>query len=173
MAAADTVVTVSPSTQDVDEGQPFTVTIDVTPGEAISNVQVDLTYDQNLVTATGIVNGGTDPIDNTNGKIESICGFDLSATTNPGTLATVTFTANTAGQSPLDLVDVIVLNGVTSVPNDPQSGSVTVTTTRVHATSASNSMQGGTSSQFRRCLTARRPIRQTVRVSIQSISSIW
>jgi hypothetical protein len=117
-----TTVKVLPSYQEVYPDESFSINISVTPVELIAGVQLDLSFDPTLLTATGVVeselfrefstyfDSGT--IDNSNGTIIDIYGVIIDAengTMQPGTFVVVNFTAKTAsGLSSLNLSDVIV-----------------------------------------------------------------
>ena len=127
--AAPVVVSVSPSSVEVSQGQTFTVNITVDPkGNEICAAQYVLLYsDNSLLNATSQTQGPflsqdgletivvANIINNTLVKVEYgeiRTGEGLEhGVTNPGTLASITFEViGTAGTSNLKLSDVILLN---------------------------------------------------------------
>jgi hypothetical protein len=118
-----TIVSISPSSQNVNTGESFTVDVYVTPGVPIMGVAFYLSYDENLIHADSVTAGDLfDPwstmfnpgtIDNGSGVISSVYGLIIGAhnVTDPGVFATISFTAQTnTGTSVLDLYNVGVTN---------------------------------------------------------------
>ena len=143
MASAETLVSVSPSTQNVAKGETFTINVTINPDRSVAGAQFDLSFDASLVSAESVTEGdllnqdgastffspGT--IDNAAGTINSVAG----AITTPGAtvssqgfFATIQMTAKTVdGTSLLDLSSVIVgdING-TAVSTTVNDGSVVI-----------------------------------------------
>ncbi len=128
-AAPATSVSISPPTQTVAPGQPFTVNVVVDPDVAIAGVQFDLSFDPSLITVNSVTEGnllnqdGADTyfspgtIDNGAGTIVGVAGAITApgqTVSGPGTFAVVSFTAGGgSGSSPLNLFNVVVcdING--------------------------------------------------------------
>ena len=114
-----TYVNVEPSSQIIDGGETSSITVRLVPGEPVIGVQIDLTFDHNLIQITNVncPNIGLiwdfyfpPSIDNINGEIHGagVVAFGVLAT-YPIDCFTITFTAqSTSGISPLTLHDVIV-----------------------------------------------------------------
>ena len=136
-----TVVSISPSTQTVEPGETFTVSVYVEPGEPIMGVSFDkLSFNSNLIHANSVTEGDLfDPydaffsagtIDNTAGEITNVYGLTVPANTvtDPGFFCNISFTAQQQiGTSSLDLQGVIVsdVNGLPATITT-NNGSVTV-----------------------------------------------
>jgi len=118
-----TIVTVSaPSV--VNTGEQFTVSISVEPGTTIAGVQCNLSFDQSLITANGVVEGdllsqggattyfNPGVINNATGSVSGVVGVIITpgqTISTAGTFAQVTITAGVIGGScPLTLSGVIV-----------------------------------------------------------------
>jgi hypothetical protein len=142
IAVAQTGVSVSPATQNVSQGAPFTIDITVNPDTPILGVQFDMSFDPSLVEANSVTEGNLlnqdgaptffDPgtIDNTAGTITGVAGAIIgggAAVSGSGTFATISFTAKMAdGTSPLDLSNVVVGDADGAVSNTTTNGIVTV-----------------------------------------------
>ncbi len=145
-APAATTMVLTPSTQTVDPGDTFTVDIVVTPDTPIAGVQFDINWNPDLLEFDGWTEGdllSQDPpgcgtfvsimggLYQDQGFIDGLAGVVLGAgceVSGQGIFATLTFTAEASGTSPLDLSDVIVgdLTG-TEVPSTVTSGDVVIT----------------------------------------------
>jgi hypothetical protein len=144
IALAQTGVSVSPATQTISKGDPFTVDITISPDTPIVGAQFDLSFDTSLASANGVTEGnllkqdgastffqpGT--VDNAAGTITGVAGAIIgkgAPVSSPDVFATISFIAKTtAGTSPLDLSNVIVgdING-DPVSITVNSGSFTAT----------------------------------------------
>ena len=152
-------VSIEPATNSVNQSDTFSVNVVVDPaGQAVSGVQVKLSFDKSVVNLNSAVVGsflGSSPlqfankIDNTNGTLElayTIAGGDSAKSAN-GTFATLTFTvkSNAAnGSSNLDLTmarltdanadpiaGVTMNDGTITVMSAPGGGGVTAPTFRI------------------------------------------
>ena len=117
-----TPVTITPSHQEIMQGETVTVDIQIHPQDYVAGVQFDLTYDPSLLTPQFITQGtffqGIDSyfsngtIDDTQGIIHRVAGTilgDHSGTINPGSFARVTFTTKSiTGDSPIGLTNVLL-----------------------------------------------------------------
>jgi len=116
-----TQVTISPSHQEIMQGDTVTVNIHIYPQDYVAGVQFDLVYDPVLLTPQDVTQGNflgsesyfhNGTIDTTQGVIQGVAGSVIGAssgTINPGIFATVTFTAqSTIGQSPIGLTHVLL-----------------------------------------------------------------
>ena len=141
--AQTTVVSVSPSTQNVAKGETFTIDITIDPGVSIAGAQFDLSFNPSLVSANSVTEGillkqggsstyfSSGVIDNTAGTITGVAGAITTpgqTVSSPGVFATIQMTAKSVdGTSPLDLSNVIVgdING-NPVSITINEGSVTI-----------------------------------------------
>jgi hypothetical protein len=115
-----TTVWIGPPSQTVSLDQTFTVYINVTPYTDIKAVQCDLLFSPALLTVNNVATGGMFPVfddgttDNGMGTITGIVGTytDAGSTSTEGTLAVITFTANSdhIGMTTLDLMSVIAID---------------------------------------------------------------
>ncbi len=147
--AQQTVVSISPSTQTVSQGQTFTINITIDPYTDIAGAQFDLSFNSSLVSANSVVEGnllkqdgastyfrpGT--IDNTAGTITGVaCAITTPGETvsSPGVFATIQMNSKSVEgrTSALDLSNVIVgdING-NPVSITVNNGNVTVGATNV------------------------------------------
>lgn len=132
-----TLVQLSPASRTVSAGQTFTITIACTPGQSIKSYELKLSFNPTLVHANSVTEGtiftgyetffndGT--INNTVGTIVDVYGLILGAggTSNPGSLVTVSFTAQAAsGSTQLSLYDVGITNDTSYVPITVTNGTV-------------------------------------------------
>ena len=143
MAVAETLVSVSPPTQNVDMGETFTIDVTMDPNTSIAGAQFDLSFDASLVSADSVTEGdllkqggastyfNPGMIDNTAGTINSVAGAITTpgaTVSSPGVFATIQMTAKTVdGTSSLNLSNVIVgdING-TAVSTTVNNGSVII-----------------------------------------------
>jgi hypothetical protein len=143
MASAETLVSVSPSTQNVAEGETFTIDVTIDPNTSIAGAQFDLSFDASLVSADSVIEGdllkqggasayfSPGAIDNTAGTMTDVAGAITTpgaTVSSPGVFATIRMTAKTVdGTSLLDLSSVIVgdING-TAVLTTVNDGSVII-----------------------------------------------
>lgn len=142
-AVSETLVNISPASQEVIGEEEFTVDVRVTPATAIAGVQFDLHFDPTLVNVTSVTEGdllnqdGASTyfqvlkIDNENGVVQGVAGAITTpgaTVSSPGTFATIHMKAKMVeGTSQLLLQNVIVgdSNGQ-AVPITVEDGSVTV-----------------------------------------------
>jgi len=143
MAVAETLVYVTPSTQNVANGETFTMNVTIDPDTSIAGAQFDLSFNASLVSADSVTEGdllsqdgastffspGT--IDNAAGTITGVAGAittPRAKVSSPSVSATIRMTAKMVdGTSPLNLSNVIVgdING-NAVPNTVNDGSVII-----------------------------------------------
>jgi len=138
---SDTIVSIQPSTQMVEGGETFNVSIYVEPSEPIMGNSVDfLFFDPTLIQANSVTfNDFFDPytvmrldftIDNINGEIRDITELIIGANnvSTKGTWVTISFTAQQkGGTSTLVLDGVIVSNAAgKEIPVTINNGEVTV-----------------------------------------------
>ena len=143
MAVAETLVYVTPSAQNVANGETFTMNVTIDPDTSIAGAQFDLSFNASLVSADSVTEGdllsqdgastffspGT--IDNAAGTITGVAGAITTPGANvssPGVSATIRMTAKMVdGTSLLNLSNVIVgdMNG-NAVPNTVNDGSVII-----------------------------------------------
>ncbi|WP_232222017.1 putative Ig domain-containing protein [Methanococcoides burtonii] len=119
-----TPVVMSSSAQIVSPGQPFSIGISIDPSEPVSGAQLDLLFDEQLVSAEGTIEGdlfnlnGASTLFNSgtigdSGVITDIYCSIIGAApvSSKGTMATIAFTAgNTAGVAEFSLSDVVISN---------------------------------------------------------------
>ena len=120
-----TVVSISPSAQEVDIGSQFSVNVDISPGGPIAGAQFSLSFDPLLVSVDGIEDGlafgqngsstyfspGT--VDNVSGTVKGVvCVITVPGQTisGSGVFATITMTAISSGTCNLVLSNVIAGN---------------------------------------------------------------
>jgi len=138
-----TVVKVWPTSQRVDPGEQFIVSIVVEPGVEIAGMQFDMTFDQSCAIVNSVEEGNLltqggastyfnpGEIDNAAGTITGVYGAIISpgeTVSASGTFATITLTAGMEGGTcPLNLSGVIVgdING-NSVPVSVVDGTISV-----------------------------------------------
>ena len=142
MASAEILISVSPSAQNVADGEAFMINVTIDPNTSIAGVQFDLRFNASLISADHVTEGdllkqgantyfspGT--IDNTTGMITGVAGAITTpgaTVSSSGVLATIRMTAKTVrGTSSLNLSDVIVgdING-TPVSTTVNNGSVII-----------------------------------------------
>jgi len=114
----DTIVRINPIYQSVSKDDIFQIQIGVDPAEPIEGVVCNLEFDPDVVKVDGITigemfsisDGGI--IDNDAGTITGIFGVMIggNTTNTSGILATVDFTAEKGGTSPLNLFNVTASN---------------------------------------------------------------
>ena len=139
--ADSTQVTITPSVQQISQGDTVTVDIHINPQDLVAGIQFDLTFDPSLLTAHTVTPGnfflGTESyfhngtIDNTQGVITGVAGATLgdnSGTINPGNFARVIFTAQPkSGQTLVQLTNIILGDqDATPLPFTVTSGTIEV-----------------------------------------------
>jgi hypothetical protein len=142
-SVSNTEVSISPPSQEVKCGDSFLVNVAVDPKVAIVGMQCNLSFNSSLVKANGVTEGnllkqGGAPtffmpgaINNTAGNITAVFCFIIppdASVSQPGTFATINFTATAVGTSVLHLSNVIVAS--------PQAVSITVSDGSVTITNA-------------------------------------
>jgi Cohesin domain len=136
-----TTVSIEPTSNAFSVGDTFSLNIIVSDVVDLYGFQFDIGFSPSVVSATGITEGAflssggstffiPGDIDNVLGTI-SLTG-DTLLSLSPGVdgggiLATVTFQALTAGSSPVDLSNIILLDsGLSEISTSPQNGMVNV-----------------------------------------------
>jgi LysM repeat protein len=105
-------MSVSPTSQTVNVGDSFSVTISVNPnGVAINGAEVHLDFNPGLIQVASLIAGGTLPVpvsgpsyDNDAGQVGYAAGIFVGPPSTPFTLLTINFTAISSGTSPLTIV---------------------------------------------------------------------
>ena len=164
MASAQSLVSISPSTQQVDEAQDFTISVYVVPDAAVSGAQFNMQFDSSLVNvvsimegnlldqngATTIFSGGT--IDNSQGTVTDVYALILgkSNVNTPGIFVNINLVAlNKSGTSAFELSNVIISNSegqslpITLTNGNVNVGDVTTTPTDGDASAGGGSGGGG------------------------------
>ena len=164
IVSAQTLVSMSPSTQQIDEAQEFTISVYVGLDAPASGAQLNLQFDNSLVNvvsitegnllvqdgATTIFSGGT--IDNSQGTVTNVYALILgkSNITTPGIFANINLVAlNKSGTSVFELSNVIVSNSegqslpITVTNGNVDVGDVTTTPTDGDASGGGGSGGGG------------------------------
>ena len=132
-----TLLQVNPVSTTVSAGQMFSLDILCTPGQMIKAFEFKLSYDPTLLQVTNVSEGtifsgyttffNAGIINNTAGTIIDIYGLIVGNGTvsDPGTLVSVSFTAQAAsGSSLISLFDVGVTNETTYIPITVTNGTV-------------------------------------------------
>ncbi|AKB29746.1 Cell surface protein [Methanosarcina siciliae T4/M] len=140
--AAETIISISPREQAIEENESFTINIYIEPDTPISGVQFDFIFNSSLVNvnniqekkalsqtgATTIFNAGS--IDNSKGTVTGVYSLILgkNTATEPGTLSAINLVSNgLPGVCKLQLSNVIVSNSSgKAVPVTIVNGSVNV-----------------------------------------------
>jgi len=138
-ADSPTLVYVNPASKTVSAGQTFSISISCTPGQTIKSYELKLTFNPSLVHANSITEGtiftgyttffNAGTINNAAGTITDVYGLIVGAggVTNPGTLISISFTAQAAsGTTSIGLYDVGVTNNTAYVPITVTNGTVTL-----------------------------------------------
>ena len=138
----DTEVSVSPASQLVGASEDFSISIYCEPGQPIKAFEFKLSFDETLVTAIDVSEGGifngfttffsSGTIDNSSGTIINVFGLILGAgnTSGTGSLAIINFTSkSTTGLASLNLYEVGVTNETEYVSIGLTNGSVQVDVT--------------------------------------------
>ena len=138
---AAAILSVSPASSDAEEGQSFVIEVTIDDVTDLYAFQFDVAFDSSVLQADDILEGaflGTGgatffipgSIDNALGVItftaNSLLGPDPGVTGN-GTLATLVFTALSAGTSGIDISNVILLDSsLVDIETSTAGGSVDV-----------------------------------------------
>ncbi|MBN1624692.1 MAG: PGF-pre-PGF domain-containing protein [Clostridia bacterium] len=142
-ASAAAIVSISPSTQSVEEGQDFTISVYVNPDVPISGAQFNLLFDSSLVSVNSISEGNLfnqagDPtlfntaasIDNSQGIVSNVFGLIIGKNniTTPGVFSTIDLTAaNISGICTFELSDVVISNSAgDSLPVSIENGNAAI-----------------------------------------------
>jgi hypothetical protein len=138
-ADGPTLVQVSPSSKTVSAGQTFSLGIACTPGQSIKSYELKISFNPSLlhvntVTEGTIFNGYTTffnegTINNNAGTIIDVYGLIVGngSASNPGTLVSLSFTAQAAsGSTTIDLFDVGITNDTAYIPITVTNGTVTL-----------------------------------------------
>jgi len=141
-ASSETIVSISPQQQSIEENQSFTVNIYIEPDTPMAGAQFDLTFDSTLANvkdvqeedafsqtgATTIFNAGS--IDNSKGTVTGVYSLILGkdTATEPGILASINLVSTgMPGVCKLQLSNVIVSNSNgNAVPVTIVNGSVNI-----------------------------------------------
>ena len=150
VVSAQTLVSISPSTQQIDEGQNFTIIVYVEPDAPASGAQFNLQFDSSLVNVISVTEGNlfnqdgattifiSNNIDNSQGTVADVRAFILgkSNITTPGIFANINMVAlDKSGTSAFELSNVIISNSeghslpITVSNGNADVGDVTVTPT--------------------------------------------
>lgn len=123
-ASATTIVSISPSTSTVSQGQSFNVNISIEPDTAIAGAQFNLQFDSSIVNVNSVKEGelflqkGSNTLFNPgtidNGVVTHVWGNILNTSgvpkdvSTPGTFAVINLTASDTitGSSPLELIGI-------------------------------------------------------------------
>ncbi len=122
-ASADSVVSISPSTQEVYANQNIDIYINIEPDQAIAGAQMDISFDNNMISANNVGDegffeqgesmsifiGGT--VDNQQGKINGLFAVTLGQVeiSTPGNFVHITFTtSNNTGNTVISLSNVML-----------------------------------------------------------------
>ncbi len=158
IASAETIVSISPETQSIEENQDFILRIYVEPDAPISGAQFDLIFDNSLVNVREIREGdllkqkGTTvfspgTVDNSQGTVTDVYDVILNKmVTTPGTLATVYLSSTDgSGACKLELTNVLVSDSSGgSIPVTVIDGTVSIGDT---STSPAETISGGGSGE--------------------------
>ena len=155
IANATTEISIIPTSQSVEEGQNFTVSIHLQPDLPVAGIQFDLSYDSKLVKVVQVSEGeflrqdgalvwfNPGEIDSSNGMIDSVYGLilDKTSVTEPEVFAIIHMSAsNVSGTSSLEISNVVASDTQGQiVPIDVVNGSITI----VSGTSSSNGSTTG------------------------------
>jgi hypothetical protein len=125
ITSAQTLASISPSTQQIDEGQNFVISVYVEPDTHVSGAQFNLQFDSSLVNVVRITEGdllnqngdstlfNAGTIDNSQGTVTDIYAliFGKSNVTTSGIFANIDLVAlNKSGISAFELSNVIISN---------------------------------------------------------------
>ncbi len=162
VVSAQTLVSISPSTQQIDEGQNFVISVYVEPDAPASGAQFNLQFDSSLVNvisvtegdlfnqagATTIFDDGT--IDNSQGTVTDVYAFILgkSNITTPGIFVNIDLVAlNNSGTCTFEMSNVIISNSAgKSLPITVSNGNADVgdvTTTPTDGDASGGGAGGG------------------------------
>jgi PGF-pre-PGF domain-containing protein len=164
IVSAQTLVSISPSTQQIDEGQNFVISVYVEPDAPASGAQFNLLFDSSLVNVASITEGnllnqdgastvfGVINIDNSQGTVTYVYASILgkSNITTPGIFANINLVAlNKSGTCTFELSNVIISNSagqslpITVSNGNADIGDVTTTPTNGDAGGSGGGGGGG------------------------------
>jgi len=164
IASAQTLVSISPSTQQIDEGQNFVISIYVEPDAPASGAQFNLQFDSSLVNVVSVTEGDlfnqdgantffrSGTIDNSQGTITDVYAliFGKSNVTSSGIFANIDLVAlNKSGTSAFELSNVVISNSegqslpIAAINGNADIGDVTATPADGDASGGSGSGGGG------------------------------
>ena len=125
--AVTNILFISPSSRTVVLGEEFTIEVHCIPGQPIKGYEFRLSFDAAVIQANSVSEGdffygfesgfSGGKINNTVGTIISVYGYirqRIGNTSEPGTLATISFTALSNGTADIDFID----DGWTGVCNE-------------------------------------------------------
>jgi len=157
-ASADIQVSISPSTQHVDEGQNFSVNVYVEPDVPISSGQINLIFDSSLVSVTNVSEGNllnqdgastyflSGIINNSQGTVTDIYGINRdNVSSTPGFFLNISLVAlNKSGTCTFELSYVVFCNSTAySFPIIVNNGSILIGDVNTPSSSGSRSSSGG------------------------------
>ncbi|HJH28804.1 MAG TPA: PGF-pre-PGF domain-containing protein [Methanosarcinaceae archaeon] len=165
IASAQTLVIISPSTQQIDEGKNFVISVYVGPDAPVSGAQFNLQFDSSLVNVVSVTEGNffnqdggstifnSGTIDNSQGTITDVYALIIgkSNATTPGIFANINMVAlNQSGICTFEMSNVVISNSdgqslpITVTNGNAGIGDVTVTPTNGDADGGGG---GGTSGE--------------------------
>ena len=140
--AADTVVSIDPSSQTVSPESNFTVNVSCAPGQPIKAFELKLSFNASILQVISVTEGNifsgystyfnSGTINNTAGTVVDVYNLiiGLGNVSVNGTLVSINFTAkNVTGISTMDLYDVGVTNETAYVPIAVNNGTAQVDAT--------------------------------------------
>ncbi|MBW6519216.1 MAG: PGF-pre-PGF domain-containing protein [ANME-2 cluster archaeon] len=158
-ASATAMFSISPSTQHVEEGQSFTLSVYVEPDVPISGAQFNLGFDSALVQVISVTEGGllnkngattifsNGTIDNSLGTITNVYGVILgkSNVTAPGIFANISLVAlNTSGTCAFQMSNVVISNSTGySLPVIVKNGDATIGDIKITSSNGGTGGGGG------------------------------
>ena len=164
VVSAQTLVSISPLTQQIDEGQNFVIQVYVEPDAPVSGAQLSLQFDSSLVNVVSITEGNllnqdgastifsVGTIDNSQGTVTDVYALILgkSNITTSGIFANINLVAlNKSGTCAFDMSNVVISNSAgQSLPialsnGNADIGDVTVTPTNGDAGGGGGGSGGG------------------------------
>ncbi len=161
--SAESVVSISPSSQSIDANQEFDVYIKIEPETPIAGAQLDILYDPDMLSVSSVNEGdffkhdGTmsifigGTVDDSQGRVNGLFAVTLGKAeiTTEGTFARITFTtSDTAGDCAIGISNVILSNSDgLSVPVTTHTAQVTINenmpSSQIDETTSSSGGGGG------------------------------
>ncbi|MEA2053618.1 MAG: PKD domain-containing protein [Candidatus Thermoplasmatota archaeon] len=116
-----TILEILPSGQTGSINEDISVDVTLNPAEPIKSLQFDITFNQSIINAVNVSDGGLFDqwdwinkmeIDNNTGTIRNISAINLedNVTDEPGIFATITFRAIGSGASFVNISNVVIVN---------------------------------------------------------------